>query len=355
MAGLVERASALFRFVQGSPSQPTHFISIRADHTDSLDGMGGTLAAHEQYFEARINELYLTNKREWFINYDPMAIALAEFRYAGQPTAIPFIVGPSMIQKIGNKLPQGMVFADTRVAGPQPYRGDGLALTVILCRLKRDDMLRRLLRVVESTSKTLDFTGATAVYTKVANAVLDGIEEVTGAADATTSVLGWRQDFRPVECGFYALIDGSVPAPPENRLWVRKRQLVLGDELGSAEPFRTADYVLFSISSVKREDVSGLPFYPTYIQAMQEASQANKENDERWESAKVKLSALYSWANTSPDLTRGHAKQLKEEWKGDMVAAHDEARKLSSLGPGRSSDTPEAAEDRRTALDILNL
>jgi hypothetical protein len=48
MAGLVERTSALFRFLQGSPSQPTHFISIRADHAASLGGMGGTLAAHEQ-------------------------------------------------------------------------------------------------------------------------------------------------------------------------------------------------------------------------------------------------------------------------------------------------------------------
>ena len=64
MAGLVERASALFRFDQRSSSQPTHCISIRADHTDAPDGMGGTLAANEQYVEARINELYLTNKRK---------------------------------------------------------------------------------------------------------------------------------------------------------------------------------------------------------------------------------------------------------------------------------------------------
>ena len=28
MAGLVERTSALFHFLQGSPSQPTHFISF---------------------------------------------------------------------------------------------------------------------------------------------------------------------------------------------------------------------------------------------------------------------------------------------------------------------------------------
>jgi hypothetical protein len=353
MASLVERASALFRFVQESPSQPTHFISIPADRTDSLEGMGGTLAANEQYFETRINELYLTNKREWFINYDPMAIALAEFRYAGQPTAIPFVVGPSMIEKIGNKLPQGMVFADTRVVGPQPYRGDGLALTVILYRLKRDDMLRRLLKVVESTSKTLDFTGATSLYTKVASAVLDGIEEVTGADKATIPVLGRRQDFRPVECGYYALIDGSAPAPPEERLWVRKRQLVLGDSLENAEPFRVADYLLFSIFRVRREDVSGLPFYPSYVQVMDEAQRANRKDV--WESAKVKMSALYSLLHASPDLTRSHAEELTQQWTSEMVALRNRAVGLSKLGPGDAVDDQEGAKNRERALGILAL
>jgi hypothetical protein len=353
MGWILERASAFFSSVQASPSQPTHFVPIRADHTDSVDSTGGSITANEHYFEVRINELYLTNKREWFITYDPMAIALVEYRYAGQPIALPFVVGPSMIEKVGNKLPQGMVFADTKVAGPQPYRGDGLAVSFILYRLKRDDMLRRLLRVVESASRTLDFTGATSVYAKVADTVLDGIEEITGTDGAANPVLGRRQDFRPVECGYYALIDGAAPPPPQDRLWVRRRQLLLGDRLDIAEAFRSADYLLFSVSSVKREDISGLPFYATYIQVMDEAQRANRQDV--WESAKVKMSSLYSLLHASPDLTRGQAEELTKQWTSEMVALRNRAIALSKLGPGEVADTPEAAEDRVRALEILKL
>jgi hypothetical protein len=353
MVWLVDRANSLFRSAQSSPSQPSHFFQIPADHTDASDRERGTLAADKNYFEVRLNELYLTNKRQWFIEHDPMAIALTEYRYAGQSAVVPFVVGPSLIEKIGNKLPQGMVFADTRILGPQPYRGDGMAVTVVLYRLKRDDLLRKLLKVIESTSKAIDFTGATSAYTKVASSVLEGIEEVTGANEAAKAVLGRRQEFSPVECGFYALIDGSIPAPKADSLWVRKRELVIGDSLDNAEPFRAADYLLYSISAIKREDVSGLPFYPAYIQVMEEAQKARRKDI--WESAKVKMSSLYSLLHASPDLTRTHAKQLADEWTAEMVALRDRALSLSKLGPGDPGEDQEITADRERSLEILNL
>src|SRR6185369_14121406 len=100
-----------------------------------------------------------------------------------------------------------------------------LSIAVALYRLKHEDMLRRLLKVVESTSRALGVDAATAVYTKVADTVLGGIEEVVGMDGAAIPVLGRRQEFQPVEAGFYALIDGEAPLPPKGALWVRQNQL----------------------------------------------------------------------------------------------------------------------------------
>ena len=93
---------------------------------DDQTGVGGKLTAHEEYFELRLNELFLVDEREWFTTYDPMAVAIAEHRYDGKPAAVPFVVGRRYSRARAHRLPHGMVFADTRVAGPQPYRGDGL-------------------------------------------------------------------------------------------------------------------------------------------------------------------------------------------------------------------------------------
>ena len=192
MPWLLDRTKALFQNAASSPSQPSHFLPISSDRVDDPSGIGGTLKANEDYFEIRLNELFLMNQREWFTTYDPMAVAVSESKYGGQVAAVPFVVGPSMLESLGNRLPQGMVLSNTRICGPQPYRGDGVAITVLLYKLQHDDMLKKMLKLVEKTAKTLDLSGAIAVYSKIADAVLDGIDEIKGAGTALP-VLGRRQ------------------------------------------------------------------------------------------------------------------------------------------------------------------
>ena len=350
MPTFLERATTLFGVLQSSAAKPTHFAFIPVDHTDSPETTG-PLVADQQYFEIRINELYLPKAREWGTTYDPMAVAIVTYRYRGEPKTVPLVVGPSMIEGFGNKLPQGMVFANTRVVGPQPYRGDGISLSVVLYQLKRDDMLRRMLKVLENTSQTLGVDAVTSTYTKIADTVLSGIEEIAGTSGAAMPVLGRREDFQPVECGFYVLIDGAVPVPAKNQLWVRAKQLVTGPSLADAVPYREADYVLFSVTRVPREDVSGLSFYPTYQLVMDEALRATRKDV--WNSAKVKMSTLYSLLHNSADLTRPHSDALAEEWKAEMLALRERAIGLSRLGPvAESSDT---AAERDRAMEILDL
>lgn len=352
MSGLIDRAKMLFQSAASDTSQLSHFIPIPAAQVDDQAGIGGTLKAHEEYFEVRLNELFLVNHREWFTTYDPMAVAVPEYKYHGQPAAVPFVVGPSMLESIGNRLPQGMVLADTRITGPQPYRGDGLAITVVLYKLQRDDMLRKMLKLVEKTAKTLDLSGAITVYSKIADAVLDGIDEVRGTGTASP-VLGRRQEFLPVSCGYYALIDGTVARPTEDSLWVKNKQLMTGPKKEMASPFRAGDYLLFSISRVPREDLSGLPFYAVYSQVMQDAGRGARKDF--WESAKVKMATLYSLLDESPDLTRGDAKDLADKWTKEMVLRRDRAVGLANLGPGQPAYSSEEEQRASRALRVLQL
>src|SRR5262249_23437968 len=146
-----------------SPRHTPSAITIPTDHVDQAASLGGTFLPNQHYFQVRINELFLTNAREWFSTIDPMVFIVSEFLYDRQEQEVPCIVGPGMMQKYAQRLekvPQGMLFRDTRVAGVHPYRGGRLSLTVVLCQTESKNYARELLKVVETASSALDFSTA---------------------------------------------------------------------------------------------------------------------------------------------------------------------------------------------------
>jgi hypothetical protein len=134
---------------------------------------------------------------------------------------------------------------------------------------------------------------------------------------------------------------------------VNNKQLMTGSGKGTAAPFRAGDYLLFSISRVAREDVTGLPFYTVYRQVMEDAGRASRKDF--WDSAKVKMSTLYSLLHDSPDLTRGHAESLADTWTKEMVMVRDQSIGLSNLGPHNQAYSPEEEQSVSRALKILQL
>lgn len=352
MRSIIEHSRAIWASLQHSPTEAPGWVPIPQDHVDEPDNLGSALQANKQYFEIRINEMYLTYKREWFTRYDPMVLVISEFSYAGQPTVVPFVVGPAMLEELGSEAPDGMVFAGTRVAGPHPYRGDDIAVTVILYRTEREDYARKLLGLVESTATALDFVAPLSTYVKMAGVVLDGVETLTGADGTAEPLIGRRDAFKPIEPGYFVLT--NAPMSSLNNLWVRDKQLVQGSSLAEATPFRDADYVLYSIATTQRDDVSTLPFYQTWQSVVQEANKSSKKDI--WDSAKLNMAALLGMLDTSPDLTETHAAQLGDEWISTMTTLHDRAVRLSNLS---EEQEPAPASDldriRAKSLSVLDM
>jgi hypothetical protein len=295
--------------------------------------------------------MYLANEREWFSKFDPMVLMISEFSYASQVTAIPFVVGPSMVEKYASEVPEGMVFVDTLVAGPHPYRGGDLAVSVILYRLQRGSYGRELLNIVENTSAALDFAIPLGAYTKVANVVLDGVEAITRTGESTTPLMGRRNAFSPVAPGYFALIDRSHI--DTDSLWVRNGQLLSGPDFDRAQPFREVDFVLYSISRVERDNVSTLSFYPLWHRVCEEAIRSSKK--EIWESTKANMAALAGSIVVSPDLTEPHKFRLVDEYIETMQALHNRAISLANLGHAEASQDSDLDRIRDTAVSILKL
>jgi hypothetical protein len=357
MKTFAERCKDLYERARQSPAQMPSRVAILPDHVDEGKILANVFDSHEHYFQVRVNEMYLTYSRQWFNKYDPMVFIVSEFTYNKKEEVVPFVVGPMMMEKFGQKMPAGMIFANTRVAGLHPYRGGRLTLSVVLCRVKRDDYPQKLLQMIESAAGVLDFSTALSTYVKVAGVVLNGIEALLGLGDLDP-LIGFRKEFDPdagdvLKSNYLALID--MPDVNPEKLWVREKQLFYGNSLAEANPFRDADFVLYSIVQSpenKRSDVTTLPFYPLWERVQKEANSAIPDN---WKNATANLAILYEEMMLSPDLTMKHANELYNDYEAAAKIIHERAVKRSQLGPGEESEPSELDAIRAKAVSILEM
>lgn len=370
MTTLVERGRRLWEQIRQSPAFLPTCVAIPADHVDQPTA--GSFERGKHYFQARVNEMYLPYGRRWMSTYLPMATTLTEFQYNRSAAALPFVVGPSLVEDRGVEIPDtGVVFRDTRVAGIAPYAGGRVALTVVLHRVERENLVRRLLSVVESAAGALDFSAQLGVYLKIAATVLDGVETLFETGQVQP-IVGFRTEFdpdagQPFFPGYFAILADSERLVDPDRLWVKENRLCYGSSLDAAEPIRNgtrsplqeSEFLLYSlVQSEQRSDLELLPFYPLWERVQREATQPGEEH---YKSAKANMLSLYQTLSISPDLTEPHAALLVDEFVAKMQELHRRALELDGLGmPAALQDLPDPqtfAMDRvlGDAVNILDL
>jgi hypothetical protein len=352
---LTNRWRSLWDTVRHSPARLPARVPITADHIDwGAEQAGEPFRPNEHYFQVRVNELFLQYDRQWFSTYDPMVLIVSEFTYDKKDEAVPFVVGPSLLQDRGVEVPAGMVFSDTRVAGLHPYRGGRLSLSVVLSRVQRQDYLKELLSVVENVAGALDFATALGSYVKIASAVLDGVESMFGL-EGTSPLVGYRKEFDPdggdvLAPGYFALVDAPEDEVAPETLWVRQHQLHHGPNLADAKPFRAADFVLYSlVQTPRRGDLRTLPFFELYERVERTALETSADG---WKRAKADMASLWQSLILSPDLTDGQANELAATYRDKMVELHEQARQMAKLGPGEPA---AGGAELAAAADVLDL
>jgi hypothetical protein len=354
--GVESRWNRVWSYVKGRPAEVKRSIAIPADRVVESGAAAAQFQPKKQYFAVVINEMFLTRARQWWTEYDPMALIVSEFTYNGKRTTVPFVVGPSLIQAKLQEVPNGMAITDTLVSGIHPYVGGKFALTVILAQIKRESHAKKLLQVVENVGRAFPEGAALEPYLKIADAVMEGVDTLLGMDD-TRPIAGHRWEYNDgispwLEPGFFALIDTDVKNVDAGKLSVRKGRLFDGG--AAPAEFRGADFLLYSLRVIEtRNDVAELPFYPLFQRALQTAASTEEGS---WDRTKAALVTLYQEMLMSPDLTFGQAQQLAADFRKQLVDAHELAKNLV-LGEGKASialgDSGFSGEERTERLQAL--
>lgn len=344
--------------IKQSPSfRPTR-LYVKPEKTDKDPAFFGNIEAGKHYFSVRINEVFLSYSRKWAVTYDPMVFTVSEFDYDGKKATVPFVVGATLLKDKMEKLPEGMIFQDTRVAGLHPYNGGPLAFSIVLCRVEQTNYLRKLMEVIEGASSTYtaDFATILTDYLKIAKVVMSGVESLLGLEE-TEPLVGFRREFDPdagddFRAGYYVLFNSDNDGIDENKLWVAGNRLLYGDSLAAAKEFRKEDYVLYSITgTADRSDTKSLPFYQHWKDVSSYATQLTNIDDKNWDIIRGKMFALQDALRLSPDLTPQQSASLFEGFKNEILEIKKSKNFLS--GGKHGSDKKEAWE--QAAMEVLHM
>jgi hypothetical protein len=313
------RIEQFWKLIQ-SKKMPTVFNAKIDDHQVFTNGKNPQpLASQSFYFDVRVDEMYIKNLREYYINYTPMVSIGSEFIYDGKKEIVPYVVGPSLMQKYGGKgpPPAGMIYSNIRAIGPHPVKDDTLRVGVTLFKNETKNYAKEALALIENTSKVFPISNMLTSYLQLAHILVDGIDLIFQIGN-TQAIIGKIADYKvPQDSGFHVVIDTDPSEIDEKKLMVVDNQLYYGDSYAERKKFTQAAYILYSINLMeKRKDTDSLSFHPYFMKSKSEASSIGKD----WvKDILPNLSLLSQAIITSPDLTDEQEKTLLKDYVDNVT------------------------------------
>lgn len=314
----------LFKSWASSPAILPHLIRIPNMNTDDPEGLAGLFEPQQHYFTVRVNEMFLSEKRNWMREIEPMVFCLTSYIYGEQEIDNPFIVGRNLLESKMQNVPEGMVFNDTRVAGIHPFSGGRLVVSIALCQSVTRDYLADSLGFIEKISGVFseNITTLMGNYLKIANVVIEGIDKLLDSK-AVKPLFGFRQEFDRdandhFSPGYFVMIDKSNANWDANNFFIKQNRLYYGNNVNTAKAFREDEYVLFSVTkSEERSDINLLPVYQSYKKILEELKVKEVSQDHK-DKIKDMLRVLNIEMQSSPDLTAPQAQKLIEKYIDDV-------------------------------------
>lgn len=326
----------------------------------------------EVYFEIRICEHFLKEKRKYWQDWNPLTIVLSEFIYDKQKRSFPFVVGPDLLKSIeelqGN---ESVRYSNTRVVGPTPYCGDQLALFVGLFRVEGNNWAKQTLNLLEGVAKAFDNTKLTG-YINISAPILAGIEGFLGMGDKTQLRLGKREEFTDPSTpagtiltpGYFVMIRDKrmkLSEAHKRKFWVRNNRLYYGDKESDLEPYSGNDYILYQITCHDvRKDIDTFDFHKHWEVVKKAIWKSGVEE------AQKEYLHLIELLRGCPDLITPQMNLLQFEYRGRVqveLAAKQKAMNPFTFEPLKEKAATrsfrgvdvDSADIRRGIEDVVSL
>ena len=350
MTGIMDRLEQLWTSAKVGKSR------TRACFT--LPDPGATpFEKNRHYFQILINEMYLTDSRQWFVEYDPVAIVATTYKYGSEYQTTPSVVGPVLLKQFSDVVAKDAIIRNAPVTSLSAYTGGPITFTVFPNAVKRANNAEKLLSVLENITGAISPVAPILplqAYLKIAGNVMDSIKTLLGLDD-TEALMSYRFTINPdinqiFAPGYIVLIDMDEDDLKGKKFWVKEGRLVEGD---GTQPYRAHNFVLLQVAQgVKRSDEETLSFYPLWQRTQELAN--NAISDTTWADAKAHFNTLKRALLESPDLTRPDFERLVNGYLENTVELRKQAMLLASMS-ARDDVEAESEEQKQRQADERKL
>lgn len=310
----------------------------------------------EVYLEVRLRQMWLTNERELWREYQPFGAVVTEFIRDGRTVSVPSILGANELSRRlqVTAADDAIEIGNIRVAGPVPYEGDDVSVLLALFRTSTTDWVARSLKVVEDVASAIGFGGLTA-SAKLADALVRGIDSLLDVNDVELRVgayCAWSSptgpdgaaasatELRPTHYAIMRRPRVGTAASDLEALRVKDGRLhrVENDVL---VPYSEHDFMLISVEARKqREDVRRLPWYELWTQTLRTLYDGDLTGArQRW--------LQTAGAIFTDDLTRPHRERLYQECELEFATQLQRftAAGMTFRGTAAAEDSVRAGAD----------
>jgi len=299
-------------------------VSIAADDATPIK-------PHRDYFRIWLNEMFLSDKREWFQDWYPAVNSSVQLKFGDRTTPITL----SHIARAPENALADSVLLDYPITDLLPYRGGVVEIEAALLGMKGGNSLGAAIKLLEDFS---GLVGAPLVQAlDVAGKVSSGIEELLGATDGKV-LLGFHRGYlsdgggdakNVLKEGHVAVILATNDEVDKERLSLVDNRLYYAERAGAkAKPLIGYDYMTFRIERrVERDDW----MLSTISEPMNKAIEAIVMG--RDDEAKAFKQAAIIAAFQSDDLSMIDRRRV-------VAAIKDELREIEGQGLGAIGGEP---------------
>lgn len=310
------------------------------------------IEAGNSYFEIRLSEMFLRDKRHYWAGYIPFAVVVTEFTGDDemmnvQRRSLPFIVGNQVLDSIEKYIENEHVeYRNTTVAGPIPYFGDKVDIFVGLWRVKVTNLTEKLFGFLGNLVSTFGLSGLSP-YLQGAQVLSSGLGALLGIKEMEYR-LGTRDEFTDNENdpnqfreGYLAFVNCPEISLQAADLWVKDHRLYFDNQEDKKVRFQQNDYCLIRIDKRLTRNYESLPFHKIWKQAKQLIWHDNIAE------ADALLMYLAREVAISPDLTNEHRFKVQLLYEANY---EKEIERHNIIKEKRRREKPQATRGVRTGL-----
>ena len=299
-------------------TQRKGYFEIPAQNISNSGSVDLPFVSDRGYFQLRLSEMFLKDRREYYLEFLPFVLVVCDFLYGGERRTVPVFAGKETLSGLEKYLENEPVeYRDTVLVGPTPYMGDDIGILIGLFRTRSADYAEQLMGVVGEIGKVFH-VGELDRYLSLLKPLTHGINMVLGLKDVEFR-LGVRSVYTSgnnLKSGFIALVNCPETALQRHQLWVDQGQLWTGTA-DNKRRLTDFDYCLLKVEFVGNRNFAGLPMAKLWndIKGLVWAGQHEK--------AEATFLELCRQLSISPDVTRPDRFDLIRVYKMNLESEID--------------------------------